>query len=284
MKKIIVFLSLFIVPLFGTAQIVNIPDANFKAYLVGEPTINTNSDGEIQVTEASAFTGAIVVSSLSISDLTGIEAFTALTELWCDNNSLTSLDVSQNTALTIIYCRYNSLTILNVSNNAALTQLYCSNNLLTSLDVSNNTALIRVYCYNNSLTSLDVRNGNNINMQDGYFWASGNPNLYCISVDDAAWSIANWKIWPAKDSWAVYSNDCTVGIEDNQLNQPLITTANNTITIRGKGTTSIFNLQGQRVHQSKLTGQHIISLDNGIYLVRVISEGRSVTKKVYLNN
>ncbi|MCH7534469.1 MAG: hypothetical protein IH948_01745, partial [Bacteroidetes bacterium] len=55
MKKIVVFFSLFIVPLFVSAQIVNIPDANFKAALVGDPTINTNGDGEIQVAEASAF-------------------------------------------------------------------------------------------------------------------------------------------------------------------------------------------------------------------------------------
>ncbi|MCH7534480.1 MAG: T9SS type A sorting domain-containing protein [Bacteroidetes bacterium] len=37
------------------------------------------------------------------------------------------------------------------------------------------------------------------------------------------------------------------------------------------------------VHQSKLTGKTSISLDKGMYLVRVTSNGRSVTKKVYLN-
>ncbi|MCH7534258.1 MAG: T9SS type A sorting domain-containing protein, partial [Bacteroidetes bacterium] len=33
-----------------------------------------------------------------------------------------------------------------------------------------------------------------------------------------------------------------------------------------------------------LTGNNTISLDKGIYLVRVMEDGRSVTKKVYLNN
>ena len=62
------------------------------------------------------------------------------------------------------------------------------------------------------------------------------------------------------------------------------------IIIKGKGTASIFNLQGQRVHQSILSGNTSITLDKGIYLVRVSASGGdyrgailSVTKKVYLH-
>ncbi|MCH7534951.1 MAG: T9SS type A sorting domain-containing protein [Bacteroidetes bacterium] len=347
MKKII--LLFLLLPVFVSAQIVNIPDANFKAYLVGNTSINTNGDGEIQVIEASAFTDTIDVSWLGISDLTGIKAFTALTYLNCQSNSLTSLDVTSNTALTNLNCRSNSLTSLDVSNNTALTylncrsnsltgldvtqntvltfldcyynsltgldvtqntaltNLWCYGNSLTSLDVSNNTALTGLSCYSNlltgldvsnntvlqylscawnSLTSLDVRNGNNINMPGSGFEAMSNPNLTCISVDDTVYSNANWSGSKDKDAWAVYSNDCiALGIEDNEPNHPIITTQNNSITIQGKGTASIFNLQGQRVHQSKLLGKTSISLDKGIYLVRVSASGggRSVTKKVYLN-
>ncbi len=43
------------------------------------------------------------VNSQNISDLTGIEDFTALTSLVAINQ-LTSLDVSQNTALTDLSC------------------------------------------------------------------------------------------------------------------------------------------------------------------------------------
>ena len=39
------------------------------------------------------------VSNDSISNLTGIEDFTALTYLHCSSNQLTSLNVSNNTAL-----------------------------------------------------------------------------------------------------------------------------------------------------------------------------------------
>ena len=66
-----------------SAQNVNIPDTNFKAYLVGNTGINTNADNEIQVTEAQAFSGYIICDGLGITDLTGIEEFTALTGLLC---------------------------------------------------------------------------------------------------------------------------------------------------------------------------------------------------------
>ena len=116
------------------AQNVYIPDANFKAYLVGNNLINTNGDTEIQVSEAVAFTGTITCgrgvrsNATSITDLTGIEAFTALTYLYCYNNKLTSLDVTQNTALTYLDCSTNKLTSLDVTQNTALTYLYCREN------------------------------------------------------------------------------------------------------------------------------------------------------------
>ena len=285
--KQLVFFSLFVVPLFVSAQ-VNIPDVSFKAYLLGNSSINTNSDAFIQVAEATAFTGNIDVGFSGISDLTGIEAFTALTQLDCDNNSLTTLDVSQNTALTTLYCFNNPLlTSLDVSGATALTDLVCFNNSLTALDVSQNTALKGLFCQNNSLTSLDVRNGNNVNFVN--FFATGNASLTCISVDDSTYSNANWSL--GKDAWASFNNNCLVGIEDNKQIQPTITTNNNTITIAGaEGTVGIYNLLGQRVHQSKLTGKTSIALDKGIYLVRVTlpagqtgSRGRSVTRKVYLH-
>ena len=91
-----------------------------------------------------------------ITNLQGVEFFTALKKLDCGNNWVTSLDVSQNTALTELACPDNRLTNLDVSQNTALTILACNTNQLTSLDVSHNTALTSLYCDNNQLTSLDV--------------------------------------------------------------------------------------------------------------------------------
>jgi Leucine-rich repeat (LRR) protein len=145
------------------AQNVNIPDTNFKSALVGNHTINTNADGEIQVSEAAAFSGIINVNSVGISDLKGIEAFTALTQLECANNQLTSLNISSNIALTNLTCSSNQLTSLDVSTNNALTFLQSDNNQLTSLNVSGATALISTdtaLAYfdfgDNQLSTLDI--------------------------------------------------------------------------------------------------------------------------------
>ena len=79
-----------------------------------------------------------------------------VTELKCDNNKLTSLDVSGCTSLTKLECYNNQLTSLDLSKNTALIMLNCSTNQLTSLDVSDCTALTSLDCGSNQLTSLDV--------------------------------------------------------------------------------------------------------------------------------
>jgi hypothetical protein len=152
-------LILFCLPVIGFGQNVYIPDANFKAYLVGSTSpsgINTNGDNEIQVSEAAAYAGTLDCNGLSISDFTGLEAFTSIIKLECDVNQLTSLDVSANIALTILKCHDNQLTSLDVSQNTALIALWCWGNQLTSLDVSQNTELYNLACWGNQLTSLDV--------------------------------------------------------------------------------------------------------------------------------
>jgi len=155
---------------FGaSAQNVNIPDANFKTYLVSNTTINTNSDAEIQVSEASTFTGSILCYWASISDLTGIEAFTNLTELRCNNNLLTTFDLTLNTALTVLDCGNNEITALDVTLNSALTDLNCRNNQLTSLDVTQNTALTNLNCFVNQILALDLtQNTALINLECGH--------------------------------------------------------------------------------------------------------------------
>jgi len=156
MKKKLITLICIMSITMAHAQNVNIPDAIFKAALVNDPSINTNRDGEIQITEAAAYTSEINVRGMGIEDMTGIEAFTAITRINCSFNSLTSLNVSANTALGNLYCGNNQLTSLDVSANTALGILSCYRNQLTSLDVSANTALGNLYCGYNQLTSLDL--------------------------------------------------------------------------------------------------------------------------------
>jgi Leucine-rich repeat (LRR) protein len=136
MKKLL--LILLCLPLIGFGQNVYIPGANFKAYLVGNWLININNDPEIQVSEANSFSGSLDCSSQNIYDLTGIEAFTALTYLDCSNNQITGLNVSNNTALTYLYCQDNQLTSLDSrnGNNQNTWNFGASNNpLLTCINV-----------------------------------------------------------------------------------------------------------------------------------------------------
>ncbi|MBK8444049.1 MAG: leucine-rich repeat domain-containing protein [Sphingobacteriales bacterium] len=141
---------------FATAQIVNIPDLNFKnALLNHNPVIDTNNDDEIQVAEAEAVDSLFLVYE-SISDLTGIENFINLQTLNCGNNQLTSLEVSNLINLQHLDCGDNQLTSLEVADLTNLQTLYCHSNQLSSLEVSNLVNLQTLNCGGNQLTSIEV--------------------------------------------------------------------------------------------------------------------------------
>jgi hypothetical protein len=312
--------------------IVNIPDANFKAALVGNNSINTNQDGEIQCDEASSYTGSLDLANTSIINLTGLEAFTSATTLnlsgnnlssvdltansaltqvilssnpiftvqlppstsvfACTNCALTSLDVSGLPSLTVLGFTGNDITGINLSNNPLLMELSCSdnqlaalntssnplleyvsafNNQITSLDFSTNPVLNHIDISDNQLTSLNIANGNNQNFTFYDFF--GNPNLTCIQVDNAAWSMANMSVPPG----AIYSENClTVGIEESQIVRP---------TVFPNPTSGILNLtqpsSGQVLDisgRSLMTFGNARSLDlsnlaSGSYVVRTADGG-----------
>lgn len=167
-----------------TGTIVNIPDTNFKTALVANNYINTNGDSEIQVSEAQAFTGGIYVEGLNISDVTGLEAFVNIIEFNAGNNSLTSIDLSQNTALKVIYIDNNSISTIDLTNNSSLRTLQCTNNniatlslpttandlqtlllsknQISTLDVSMYPDLRTLVVYRNNLTSVDISNNSRV--------------------------------------------------------------------------------------------------------------------------
>ena len=222
MKSTVFFLSIFCcLNLLG--QNVCIPDANFKAYLLGNFDINMNGDTTISVNEAALYSGYVDCFGLGISDFTGIEAFTSVTGIFCSANQLTSLDVSQNTNLELLHCAYNEIETLDISNNPELTVVYapgnqltvlntfhanallhldCSWNFLQSLDVSNNKNLKELDCQMNQLTCLNVANGYNSDFN--YMWPDINFDLTCIEVDDVQWANANW----SADAQASFSENC----------------------------------------------------------------------------
>ncbi|MGB3343153.1 MAG: hypothetical protein WBA61_04520, partial [Aequorivita sp.] len=217
------FIFLFI--LMGSvlqAQIVNIPDVNFKNALI-EAGVDTNGDGEIQLSEAEAVIN-LNVSFQEIQSMEGIQSFVNLEvlhcsnnqisslnmshnlnlqwltcgsnylsnlditqnlnliNLWCDNNQLSDLNVSQNLNLKSLWCWNNPLSSVDISQNIKLESLDCSQNQLNILDLSKNSNLRELSCEDSQLTSLNIANGNNHNMDTMVSWA--NPDLLCIQVDD----------------------------------------------------------------------------------------------------
>ena len=149
----------------------NFPDENFRNWILSQSYGNDGVLTEAEINDVTEIDVSVTYSSLgTISSLKGIEYFTALKYLSCENNQLTTLDVSKNTALTGLYCSSNQLTALDVSKNTTLTKLDCSSNQLTALDVSKNTALTVLNCIFNQLTAIDV--SQNTVMTD--LWCSSN--------------------------------------------------------------------------------------------------------------
>ena len=145
----------------------NFPDEAFRNYLLNENLyltsikIDQDRDGKLSEAERNAVDTIKVTDGYNgkkLTSLKGIEFFPNLRYLYCDENNLTSLNVSKNKKLEELYCDENNLNSLDVSQNTALLDLICSQNNLTSLDVGNNAALINLVCWKNQLTSLDVSN------------------------------------------------------------------------------------------------------------------------------
>ena len=133
----------------------NFPDANFRSYVLA----SFDSNGDVKLDdEEIANVKYIYAPAKTISSLKGIEYFTELLELNCDNNQLTSLDVSKNTKLVKLICSKNALTSLNTSHNPMLNKLDIYSNKITSIDVSQNTELETLYIGRNPIETLNVKN------------------------------------------------------------------------------------------------------------------------------
>ena len=302
MKTLIILFAIMILPSLGGvgggvyAQIVTIPDPIFKALLIMEG-VDTNNDGEIQVSEAEAVTGMLDVSihfPAPIYDLTGIEAFINITGLNVWGNQLTTLDLNNNSLLTELYCYNNNLTYLNVENCINLEILESSQNQLMYLDLKTNLNLRTMIVNNNKLTYLDIRNGNNTSVIE-YFHAGNNPDLICIFVDDAEYS-ENSPVW-FKDATSTYVEtqaECdALGIEDlafenlkiypNPVKDILyIDIPNNHDSVE----ISIVDIKGSQVlnrqMQSKEIMMDISHLESGMYfmIVKDLQTKEILTKKL----
>lgn len=141
----------------------------------------------------------------SLTDLSGIEYFSNLEELYCsqlkietldvsslkklkqldcsDNGSLTALNVSGLTNLEALYCDNTGLTSLDVSGLENLTQLWCSqSNSLETLKFGENDKLTELRCFECNLSSLDVSSFTALKTLD----CSYNQNLTSLTLGNLA--------------------------------------------------------------------------------------------------
>jgi type IX secretion system substrate protein len=174
MKKYYFLFVLFIF-LDSNAQVINFPDAAFKARLIGVTAANQqarNLDGnyfkidannDLQIDQSEALQVKYLNLSnnaniyTSISDLSGIAYFTNIEALNVNSNVINGvLDLTSLVNLESIVCNYNQLTGLLVTNLADLTTINCYSNELESLDLTGLVSLAYLDCEDNHLTSLDA--------------------------------------------------------------------------------------------------------------------------------
>jgi hypothetical protein len=156
MKLRLTFVTSLILSLFSvcSAQTLEFPDPAFKTALL-ENGVDLDKDKEIQANEAEAIL-VLDLSSKSINDLTGIEAFKNLEELACNWNNLTFIDVSKNDSLKILYIAGNKLTKIDLSNNLNLISLGIDENPITGINLTLNEKLTKLTITKTNITSLDL--------------------------------------------------------------------------------------------------------------------------------
>ena len=166
----------------------NFPDKNFRDVV---KTFDTDDNNILSDTEIAAVK-KIDCKGRAITNLKGIEYFTALEYLYCYDNELTELDLRRNTKLKELNCSTNRLTVLDLSQNPKLKRVICSDNALTALNLSSNSKLTNLNASGNireitltgntfdlsSLTGFDVSKARN--------WQGGTVSGNTLTVDGNA--------------------------------------------------------------------------------------------------
>ncbi|WP_035126928.1 DUF7619 domain-containing protein [Flavobacterium aquatile] len=169
MKKCSLFLFFVVFVSVMNGQTITFTDPVFKNKLLESSTTNfiarnlngdyfsidSNSNGEVEIAEALQV-GFLQIENSSINSLNEINNFSNLITLNCENNLLTSLNISSLSFLTILNCSNNQLINLNVSSLTELQNLNCQFNQLTTLNVGGITNLSNLNCSYNQISLLNL--------------------------------------------------------------------------------------------------------------------------------
>ena len=233
-KKLFFWLVFFSVGV--QAQNVNFTDDNFKAKLLEAGTsnfiaqdwsgnnikIDTNNDGEIQISEAEYVSG-LNVSNANIQNLDGLGSFN-LNSLDCSGNKISRLDLSGMNNLSYLNCSNNQLKDLRYEN--YLEWLDCSYNQLTSIVLKG--SIPNLILDNNLFTNLDFSNfeiSNNISIKN-------NPNLFNInfkSINSSFKSYSKLNLQNSPNIQFICVNENDVSFVQNVLNGDNLT--NSTLSV-----------------------------------------------------
>ena len=130
-----------------------VPDDTFEQALIDLGLDSGPLNDSVQ-TAAIDTVENLFLTALGIFDLTGIEGFSSLVSLYCDANSIYSIDVSNNQQLEILYCQGNPITSLDLSNNITLTDIHCGS--MPGLNYLDLSANINLKWLNASFSSLEA--------------------------------------------------------------------------------------------------------------------------------
>jgi len=152
------------VQLYTTASTVTIPipDSEFERYLIDSGIdSNLTPNNEILVSDLCGVT-FMLIDSYNISNFSGLEFFTELTDFNLWNNqaiSISEIDFSGNLELSDIEI-YNSQNLMriNVNQNEKLTFLATADSGLNEIDVQYNINLEYLFLYNNAISNLNLDN------------------------------------------------------------------------------------------------------------------------------
>ena len=274
--------------------------------------IDTNNNGEIEVSEAQQITSLWFGGQSSITNLVGLEHFvnlkllnisgatlnttfnfptlSQLEVLFCFNTGITSLNLAPYPMLNDLYVMNNGMTSLNLSANPLMRLLQCRDNLLTSLDLSNNPNMIYLVIKNNNISTLNIKNGaqqlftGNVYMLPDA-WANNPLSAICLDSNE----VQNVQAHLTSNNYnlgnIVFNTTATCMLNTNGFGISTVKVSPNpssgvfeiTMPELSTGTIKVFNTLGSLVQQFEFKNQDkfladLSALQKGIYFMNITNQ------------
>ena len=177
MKNYLFIIATFITSVNLLSQTTYVPDDNFEQTLIDQGYDSGALDDYVPTANINVIT-ILDIGGKNIADLTGIEDFTALTDLYCWVNNISLLDMSGNPNLVYLEARENQITTVNVSSNPNLEFLRLDTNNISSINLSSNPNLETLSLSNNNLSNIDLTS--NLNL--GILSIHNNTGLSSVNI------------------------------------------------------------------------------------------------------